>query len=93
MQIDEIDYGRLAKDVLDNPVYQDAFDRIKKELYSQWQNSENLQEREALHLSNKLLGKMQAVFKQAVMNGEVELRVWEHKKTLAEKIGIKYPFV
>ena len=87
--MDLIDKGRLAKEVLENPVYQEAFDSIKKELYSQWQNSENQTEREHLYIAHKMMDKLQSTFKQAVTNGEVEVKVWEHKRTIAERIGLK----
>jgi hypothetical protein len=87
--MDLIDRGQLAKDLLANTVYQEAFDGIKKELYAQWQNSENPQEREYLHIAHKMMDKLQTSFKIAVTQGEVEIKVLDHKRTLANRLGLK----
>lgn len=84
-----IDRGRLAQAVLENEVFQEAFDTIRRDIYTQWQASDNPQDREALHLSNKLMDRLQSVFKQAVANGDIELKILDRKQTLAERIGLK----
>ena len=90
MQTNEIERGRLAKDVLENTVYREAFDGIKRELYNRWLSAENTQERENLSGFGKMLDKVETSLRHTMVTGEIELANLEHKqkRTLREVIGI-----
>lgn len=90
MQTNEIDRGRQARDVLDNSVYREAFDGIKRELYNRWLAAETPQERENLSGFVKMLDKVESSLRNTMVTGEIELANLEHKqkRTLREVIGI-----
>ena len=90
MQTKDIERGRLAKDVLENAVYRDAFDGIKRELYNRWLTAENVQERENLSGFGKMLDKVESSLRATMVTGEIELANLEHKqkRTLREVIGL-----
>ena len=87
---DPIEQGRLAKDVLENTVYREAFDGIKRELYNRWLSAENTQERENLSGFGKMLDKVESSLRNTMVTGEIELANLEHKqkRTLREVIGL-----
>ena len=80
MQIDDTIRGKLAKDVLENPVYIEAFELIRKELYAKWLSCDNPQEREAIFSLSKSADKLETTLKRTMANGAVELQILEHKK-------------
>jgi len=80
MQIDDTIRGKLAKDVLENPVYIEAFELIRKELYVRWLSCDNAQEREAIYSLSKSADKLETTLKRTMANGAVELQILEHKK-------------
>ena len=87
--MNDIERGTHAKAVLDNPVYQCAFDGIKYDLYTRWLASESVQDRETYFLSTKVLDKLEAALRYAMVNGDIELKNLEHKqkRSLKERIG------
>lgn len=80
-----IEQGRLAEEVINNPVYQDAFALIEQELFNQWQASKCKDERETLHQTAQLLKKLNVSLNQTMLNGKVDLAVWQ-KKNMMEKL-------
>ena len=86
--MNDIDRGRLAKDVLENTVYREAFDGIKRELYNRWLSAENVTERENLSGFGKMLDKVESSLRNTMVTGEIELANLEHKqkRTLREVI-------
>ena len=87
---DPIEQGRLAKDGLENTVYREAFDGIKRELYNRWLSAENTQERDNLSGFGKMLDKVESSLRNTMVTGEIELANLEHKqkRTLREVIGL-----
>jgi hypothetical protein len=82
---DTIEQGRLAEEIINNPVYQDAFAGIERELYTQWQASGSKDERETLHQTACLLKKLKLSLNETMLNGRVDLKVWQ-KKSMMERL-------
>ena len=82
---DELDNGRLADEIISNPVYQEAYELIEQEIFSQWKLSKDKAERECLHQTSQLLHRLKVSLNQTMLNGKVELKVWQ-KKNMLEKL-------
>lgn len=81
----EIQRGKDAEYLLQHPLLVEAFEVIEKEVTEQWQNSpaRDVEGREKLWLSLKLLNRLQAQIKSVVETGQVA------QATLAQRIGRK----
>lgn len=84
---DEIDAdrGRLAEDVLNNPVYQSAYTTIEDEVIKSWRECKNIEDREQLHKLLKLLGKVKAAMESTMRKGQLAQDNLIQKKSLLEK--------
>lgn len=63
--------GRLAAEVLNNPVYAEAFDLIHTEITNTWREASDAETREHLHRLQKCLTKVQAVLTHTMNEGKV----------------------
>lgn len=82
----EIERGRMAQEVLENPVYIEAFDLVEKEIIQTWRDARNPKDREQLHQLLLLLPKSKAVLEQAVRSGQLAKNSLVQKQTLAARI-------
>jgi len=81
---EEMERGRHAEAVLENPAFASAFEQIEKEIVTQWKNSKDPSEREKLHLSLSLLQRLESVLKQALTNGKVAAQIVERQSRLGK---------
>ena len=89
MEISERIYnGNRAKEVLENEVYQWAFDEIKKEIVDQWQQSpaRDSEGREKLWLMQSLLNKLQQTLQTTLETGKLAEAELKHQRTLLERV-------
>ena len=67
-----IERGRLAADVLNNPVYVEAHESIEKEITNAWREAKDSETREHLHRMLRCLFKVQTVLQGVMASGEIE---------------------
>ena len=79
-----------AKEVLENPAFIQAFEDIRKELIETWENTpaRDTQGRESIWAYLTLLKKVQTHLKTSLETGRLAVLEVEHKKTLAERLGM-----
>ena len=78
--------GRLAQDVLDNPVYAESYGMIEQEIMAKWRDSRDALEREELHRLLKMLSKARNVIESAMRTGQLAAAELERKRTLADRL-------
>lgn len=81
----EADRGRLAKEVLDNPVYAEAYERIEKELIGKWRESRDKDEREHLHRLLRSLSKVRSIMEGVMNSGKVAEKLLEQEQTRLQR--------
>lgn len=67
----DVDRGKFADEVLNNPVYVEAYALIEREIFAKWQASRDRDEREQLHrllISNE---KVKSVMESVMRNGKI----------------------
>lgn len=85
----EVDRGRLAEDVLNNPVYAEAHDLIAQGITEQWRHSRDAAEREQLHQLLRMLDKTRTLLEATMREGKVARSELQRKQTFAERIGLR----
>jgi FixJ family two-component response regulator len=83
----DMERGRLAQDVLDNPVYAEAYDLIEKGIYSAWHASSDKDEREHLHRLLKSLSKVRQVMEGVMTSGQIAAKKLEQEQSLLQRTG------
>ena len=81
----DIDRGRQAKDVLENAVYIDAYEKIEQGIIQKWRDARDKDEREHLH---KLLLCLQAVrdnLRSVMQTGELAAHSLEQRQNWAQR--------
>lgn len=79
----EIQRGERAEQILNDPIFVEAFEETKQELVSQWENSpaRDVEGREKLWLSLKLLQKVHGQLSSVMETGQLA------KASLAQRVG------
>ena len=69
-----------AKDILDNPLFREAFEEVKNQIVSEWVHSElnDIDKRESLHLSIKLLDRLYAHVESVLETGQMDRMIKNH---------------
>jgi len=78
--------GRLADDVLRNPVYVQSYGLIEQELMRKWRDSRDKDEREQLHQLIRMLDKARNVLESTMRSGKLAADDLSKRRTLAERI-------
>jgi hypothetical protein len=78
--------GRQAQEVIDNPIYAEAFGAIEQEISGAWRAARDSQDREQLHQLLGLLEKVQTALESVMRTGEVATAELKRKATRAEQI-------
>lgn len=63
--------GDLARQVLDNEIFQTAFEELEKAIFEEWKLADDETVRESLWLMMQIVPRFQSVFIAAVSNGVV----------------------
>jgi len=66
------DRSQQADVIIQNKLFQDSFEEMKKECYSKWLASESADEREELHREMKAMASFQTKLEIALSEGVVE---------------------
>lgn len=85
----DADRGRMAQDVLDNPVYAESYALIEKELTYKWLESRDAHEREHLHRLAMALKLVKSSIETTMRNGKVSAKELERKRSLVDRIGLR----
>lgn len=85
----DADRGRMAQDVLDNPVYAESYALVEKELTNKWLESRDAHEREYLHRLAMALKACRTVIEATMRNGKVAAKELERKRSLPERLGLR----
>lgn len=81
----EIDRGRLAKEVLENAVYIDAYEKIEQGIIQAWRDARDKDEREHLHQLMRCLQKVRDTIRSVMQAGELKAHSLEQQRSWAEK--------
>lgn len=82
----DVERGRLADAVLQNPVYVESYGLIEQEITRKWRESRDAAEREQLHQLLRMLDKARTVLESAMRSGKVAAKELERKRSLAERM-------
>ena len=83
----EAQRGELARQVLENEVYAEAYALIEQEIMRIWRDSKNQDEREELHRALRSLGKVRQVLEGTMNSGKVAAATLQAEKSRAQRIG------
>lgn len=78
--------GKQAQEVIENPLYADAYVQVEDAITALWKASRDSLEREQLHTMLGLLGKVRGVFESAMRSGEVAEKELQRKRSLRERL-------
>lgn len=79
--------GRLAQEVLDNPIYAEAYTAIENEVIRQWREARNPQDREQLHQLLLMHERARTALESVMRTGLVAEAELSRKLSRAEQIG------
>lgn len=82
--------GRLAEQVLENPVYVEAYESVEKELIRQWRDSRDRDAREQKHQMLTMLDTVRTVMQATMRSGQVAVKELERKQSLAQRLGSRF---
>lgn len=79
----EIDRARLAKEVVENPMFAEAFDRLSAQMRDEWEASpaRDTEGRERLWLAVNLLGKVRSHLLETMQTGQMARMQLEEKRS------------
>ena len=79
--------GSRAREILENEIYQAAFDEIEQELVKAWKQSplRDAEGREKLHLMLTMLLRVQTCLQNTMDSGKLAEKDLMHKRTLADQ--------
>ena len=79
--------GRLAREVLDNPIYAEAHTAIEQEVIKQWREARNPADREQLHQLLLMHERAKAAMESVMRTGQLAEAELQRKTSRAEQIG------
>lgn len=84
----DVQRGKDALAVLQNPAYIDAYTTLDAALVKAWRDSRDPQDREDLHRMLGLLSRLRGVMEGAVRNGQITEKEILRKRNFAERMGL-----
>lgn len=78
--------GKQAQEVIENPLYADAYVQVEDAITATWKASRDPKEREQLHVMLGLLTKTRNVLESAMRSGEVAAKELQRKRSLVERL-------
>lgn len=82
--------GRMADDVLNNPVYAESYALIEREFMALWRASRDKDEREDIHRALLMLDKARNVLETAMREGKVAVSELQHKQTMVQRLARRF---
>ena len=86
----ELQRGKLAQEVLDNPVYIEAHAAIEQETIRLWREARNPEDREQLHQLLLMHEKAKVALESVMRSGQIAEAELSRKLSRAEQIGEVY---
>lgn len=83
----EAQRGELAKQVIENEVYAEAYTLLEQEITRAWRDSRDAAEREELHRALRSLAKVQKVLEATMNSGKVAAATLQAERSRAQRIG------
>lgn len=83
----ELERGRLAREVMENPVFQDAAAQVEEGITREWQNETDPKRREWLWTLLQAHLRLQAVLKDTMTTGALRVKSIQRRQALAERIS------
>lgn len=84
---DELERGRLAKEVLDNPIFKEALAKLQTEIVTKWQGERDEKSREWLWTLSQASKRLTSVLTEVMQTGQMREHQIELQRTRAEKVG------
>lgn len=83
----EAQRGDMARQVLENEVYAEAYTLLESEITRAWRESRDQAEREELHRALRSLSKVKTVLESTMKSGQVALDKLRQEKSRLQRIG------
>lgn len=84
---EELESGRLAKGVLENPAFQAAMSQIQTEIVTKWQAEKDGEQREWLWALMQASKRLESVLKSTMETGQFRAQQIELQRSRLEKAG------
>lgn len=82
----DVERGRQAQEVLDNPIYAEAYAAIEGEVIRQWREARNQQDREQLHQLLLMHERAKTAIESVMRTGEIAAAELQRKASKAERM-------
>lgn len=83
----ELERGRLAAEVLENPVFREAFDQMRAEIVSKWRAEKDGEVRDWLWTLDNATQRLEQILKDTMNTGLIAQKQLELQRSRAEKVG------
>lgn len=83
----ELDRGRLATEVIENPVYRDSMDQIRAEIVTKWQAEKDEGQREWLWALMQASKRLDQLLTETMNTGLLAQKQLELERSRAERVG------
>lgn len=83
----DVERGRLAQEVLKNPVYDDAYKKVEQGIIESWREARSQQDREQLHQMLMMLTKTRAAIESTMQSGQLAQANITQKQNLLQRVG------
>lgn len=80
---DEVTRGHQASEVLEHPMYIEAFEALRSETWREWERSTSAEERERLFLFHQALSRVRARLQTIMQTGQLALNPSEQSRYAA----------
>lgn len=84
---EDIDRARLAKEVIENPIYQEAFTQVENGIIQSWREARDKEDREHLHRMLLCLNKTKAVMMAVMSSGKLTEDQIRREQSALQRIG------
>lgn len=82
---EELERGRLATDVLENPVFVDALRQIQSEIVARWQSESDSDKREWLWTLSQASKRLEAALRETMQTGLLRQQQIEQHQTRLQR--------
>lgn len=83
----EVQRGDMARQVLENEVYAEAYTLLESEITRAWRESRDKDEREELHRALRSLAKVKTVLESTMKSGQVAADKLLQERSRVQRIG------
>ena len=83
----ELERGRLAAEVLENPVFRDALDQIRAEIVTKWQVEKDERVRDWLWTLMQASKRLDSILTETMNTGLLAQKQLELERSRAERVG------